>query len=234
MKFVSPLLRGRLLRRYKRFLADVTLDTGEFVTASCPNTGAMTGLTTPGSSVWLSVSSNPARKYAHTWELVEVPELGLVGINTGLPNRIVEEAITAGRIPELGGYATMRREVKYGEHSRIDLLLENGGNRCYVEVKNVHLFRQPGLAEFPDCVTERGARHLRELAIVASQGHRAVMVYLVQAAYPARFTLAADLDPHYVRDFRLARKAGVEAYAFACETSPQEITLTRAVPVEDP
>ena len=235
MKFLSPLVRGKLLRRYKRFLADVILDKGESITAACPNTGAMTGLTTPGRTVWLSVSANPARKYPHTWEMVEVEGLGLVGVNTGHPNRIVEDALAAGLIPELAGYATCRREVKYGSNSRIDLRLEDGGRpACYVEIKNVHLFRQSGLAEFPDCVTERGAKHLREMARMVQHGHRAAMVYLIQSGYPERFALAGDLDPDYVRDFRHARNTGVEAYAYCCKLTPEEIVLHRAVPLEDP
>ena len=184
MRFPSALERGRLLQRYKRFLADVALDSGETVTASCPNTGSMLGLTAPGSRVWLSRSDSQTRKYAHTWEMVEA-DLGhgpaLVGINTGHPNKLVAEAIASSRIKTLTGYQTLRREVRYGEASRIDILLEDARKgRCYVEVKNVHLMRQAGLAEFPDCVTERGAKHLRELAAMAAEGHRSVMVFLIQ------------------------------------------------------
>jgi sugar fermentation stimulation protein A len=195
----------------------------------------MTGLTEPGGTVWLSVSSNPARKYPHTWEMVEVPGIGLVGVNTMHPNRIVESAIHSSLIPELAGYGTCRREVKYGCNSRIDLLLQDWARPpCYVEIKNVHLFRQPGLAEFPDCVTERGARHLREMALMVAAGHRAAMVYLIQSDYPQRFALAAGLDPDYVKEFRQARKAGVEAYAYCCKLTCEEIVLYRAVPLEDP
>jgi sugar fermentation stimulation protein A len=235
MKFASALIRGKLLRRYKRFLADVILDKGETVTAACPNTGAMTGLTKPGGTVWLSTSTNPARKYPHTWEMVEVTGIGLVGINTAHPNRIVADAIEAAAIPELTGYTSCRREVRYGNNSRIDLLLEGAGRpSCYIEIKNVHLFRENGLAEFPDCVTARGAKHLRELAQMAAAGHRTAMVYLVQSDYPTRFALAGDLDPDYVREFTAARKAGVEAYAFSCKLTLGGIVLDRAVPVEDP
>ncbi len=235
MRFPSPLQRGRLLQRYKRFLADVVLDSGETVTANCPNTGSMLGLTTPGARVWLSRSDSPTRKYAHTWELIET-DLGdgpsLVGINTGHPNRLVAEAIAGKRIKALAGYASLRREVRYGEASRIDILLEDERKgRCYVEVKNVHLMREGGLAEFPDCVTARGVKHLRELAAMAAEGHRAVMLFLVQRTDAERFTLAPDLDPAYAAAFRLATERGVEALAFRCRLSKAEIALDRAVPI---
>jgi sugar fermentation stimulation protein A len=235
MRFASTLQRGRLLQRYKRFLADVALDSGETVTASCPNTGSMLGLAQPGARVWLSRSDSPTRKYAHTWEMVET-DLGsgpsLVGINTGHPNRLVAEAIAAKSIKQLAGYATLRREVEYGEASRIDILLEDERKgRCYVEVKNVHMMRESGLAEFPDCVTERGAKHLRELAAMAAEGHRAVMLFLIQRIDARRFALAGDLDPGYAAAFRLATAAGVEALAFRCRMSEAEIALDRVVPI---
>ncbi len=235
MRFPSPLQRGRLLQRYKRFLADVALDTGETVTAACPNTGSMLGLTAPGATVWLSRSESPTRKYPHTWELVET-DLGegpsLVGINTGHPNRLVAEAIEAARIKALAGYQSLRREVRYGEASRIDILLEDAGKgRCYVEIKNVHMMRRAGLAEFPDCVTERGAKHLRELSQMVAQGHRAVMLFLIQRTDAKRFALARDLDPHYWETFHMATEAGVEALAFRCRMSAEEIAIDRAVPI---
>lgn len=235
MKLPSPLLRGRLVRRYKRFLADVLLDTDEEVVATCPNTGSMLGLATPGVPVWLSVSTSPTRKYAHTWELVEA-DLGqgatLVGINTGHPNRLVAEAIAAGTMPELAGYATLRREVKYGLASRIDLLLEDPARPpAYVEIKNVHLSRTAGLAEFPDSVTERGVKHLVELSAMVAAGHRAVMVYLIQRADAERFAFAADIDPRYAAAFANARAAGVEAIAYACDLTPEAITVARPVPI---
>lgn len=238
MKFPTPLLRGRLVKRYKRFLADVVLDNGDEVTATCPNTGSMRGLTSPGSPVWLSVSASPTRKYPHTWEMVEA-DLGqgptLVGINTNHPNRLVAEAVSQVRIPEIAGYATARREVKYGLSSRIDLLLEDPAKGlAYVEVKNVHLSRTPGLAEFPDSVTERGTKHLSELAAMVAAGHRAVMVYLIQRKDAERFALAADIDPRYAGAFTQARAAGVEAIAYACELSPEEITIARSVPIVPP
>jgi sugar fermentation stimulation protein A len=236
MEFASPLTRGRLVQRYKRFLADVILDDGTAITASCPNTGSMLGLTAPGSVVWLSHSASPTRKYAYTWELVE-DDLGggadLVGINTGLPNRIVSEAIAAGQVAELTGYADLRREVKYGQSSRIDILLEDAARgRCYVEIKNVHLSRRPGLAEFPDCKTERGVKHLRELSEMVRAGHRAVMLYLVQRNDAERFSFAADLDPTYAQAFLAARKAGVTALAYRCRLSPQSVVLDAPLPID--
>jgi sugar fermentation stimulation protein A len=236
MRFPSPLQRGRLIRRYKRFLADVALDRGDTVTATCPNTGSMLGLAEPGSAVWLSKSDSLTRKYAHTWEMVEA-DLGLgpslVGINTGHPNRLVAEAIEARRIKRLAGYRSLRREVKYGEASRIDILLEDARKgRCYVEIKNVHLMRAAGLAEFPDCVTARGVKHLRELADMVAQGHRAVMVFLIQRTDAKRLRLACDLDPEYAEAFQLATAAGVEAMAFRCRMSPEEIALDAPVPID--
>jgi len=233
MRFPSPLQRGRLLQRYKRFLADVALDSGATVTATCPNTGSMLGLASPGARVWLSMSDSVTRKYPHTWEMVEA-DLGqgpsLVGINTGHPNRLVAEAIEARRIKKLSGYSSLRREVKYGEASRIDILLEDAKKgRCYVEIKNVHLMRVAGVAEFPDCVTARGVKHLRELSQMVAEGHRAVMLFLIQRGDAKRFALARDLDPAYAEAFRLAVGAGVEVMAFTCSMSTEEIVLDKAV-----
>lgn len=226
---------GTLLQRYKRFLADVRLDTGDIVTASCPNTGAMLGLCDPGIRVWLSQSDSPTRKYRHTWEISEPIINGRavkVGINTGHPNRLVHDAIEQGRIPELAGYDTLKREVKYGVSSRIDILLSGPARGlCYVEVKNVHLLRAPGLAEFPDCRTERGVKHLRELSQMVSAGHRAVMVYLIQRADISRFRLAGDIDPAYVDAFIAAEQSGVEALAYCCQVSETAISVQGRVPM---
>jgi len=238
MKFASPLVPGKLIQRYKRFLADVLISGGVTVTASCPNTGSMLGLTTPGSAVWLSESDSPTRKYRHTWEMIG-HDLGagpqLVGINTGRPNALVAEAIAAGVIPELAGYASLRREVKYGENSRIDLLLSDGADPrpCYVEIKNVHLMRKGGLAEFPDSKTERGAKHLRELSAMVAEGHRAVMVFLVQREDAETFDLARDIDPNYAAAYRAASAAGVEMLCYRCRLSPAEIAVDRRIGIAE-
>ena len=235
MRFPSPLIPATLVRRYKRFLADVVLPGGGETTAHVANPGAMTGLAVPGTKVWLSKSDNPARKLPYSWELVEV-DLGsgmeLVGVNTGHPNPLVGAAIAAGTIPELRGYGSLRREVKYGRNSRVDFLLEQQGQpSCYVEVKNVHLMRTKALAEFPDSVTARGAKHLDELGAMVAQGHRAVMVFLVQIGSAGRLALARDIDPHYGAAFDRARTLGVEAIAYRCVISATEIAVAGAVPV---
>lgn len=229
MQFKTPLLRGRLVKRYKRFLADVVLDDGREITATCPNTGSMMGLAEPGLPIWLSQSASPTRKYAHTWELVELgtgTSRTFVGINTSHPNGIVSEAIAEGFVQPLAGYASLRREVKYGQSSRIDILLEDPIKGCaYVEIKNVHLLRQPGLAEFPDSRTERGVKHLAELTDMRRAGHRAVMVYLIQRGDALRFQTARDIDPKYADALASARAAGVEAYAIRCRITPEAIAV---------
>ena len=235
MNFPSPLLAGTLVQRYKRFLADVRLDSGKTVTATCPNTGSMIGLKEPGQRVWLSTSDSPTRKYAHTWEMVE-QDLGggpvLVGINTSHPNKLVEEAILAGRVKELKGYAELKREQKYGKNSRIDILLSDPKKGlCYVEIKNVHLSRKKGLAEFPDSVTERGTKHLAELSDMVRDGHRAVMVYLIQRSEVTALKLAADIDPNYVAAFTAAEAAGVEMLALRCTLSTSAITVDKPVKI---
>ncbi len=233
MEFARPLVRGRLLRRYKRFLADVMLDDGREVTAHCANPGAMLGLTDPGLTVWLEPNDDPARKLRFAWRLVELPDGHWVGIDTSLPNRVVGEALRAGRIPDLAGYGAIRAEVRYGRASRIDFLAEGKGLApAYVEVKNVHLRREGDFAEFPDSVTSRGATHLAELATVAGKGARAVMLYLVQRTDCTRMRLAADLDPAYARAFQAARAAGVEALAHCAVISPAGISMGAEVPIE--
>jgi sugar fermentation stimulation protein A len=195
MRFSAPLIPARLVRRYKRFLADVTLPDGTETTVHVANPGSMLGLVEPGSRILLSRSTNVSRKMPLSWELVEVdfgsgPEW--VGVNTGLPNRLVEEAIVSGKVPSLDGYPRLRREVKYGKASRVDFLLErDDGPRCFVEVKNVHMMRQRRRAEFPDCVTARGAKHLDDLAAEVANGARAVMVYLVQIGSAESVSLCA-------------------------------------------
>lgn len=232
MLFSTPLVPARLVKRYKRFLADVVLEDGSETTAHCANPGAMTGLALPGSPVWLSLSDDPKRKLRYSWEIVEA-DGGYVGINTAHPNGLVGEAVTAGLMAELVGYARMRREVKYGKNSRIDILLEDDARpHAYVEVKNVHLMRTPGVAEFPDSVTARGAKHLMELADMVEAGHRAVMVYLVQRTDCAVLRIAADIDPAYAAAFQLARSRGVEAIAYACRVTPTEICADRPIPID--
>ena len=233
MDFPDPLLRGALVRRYKRFLSDVRLESGEVVTAHCANPGAMTGLNEPGLEVWLSPARNPKRKLAYSWELVRIGG-GLVGVNAMLPNAIVAEAVAAGRVPELAGYDELRREVKYGTNSRIDLYLTSAGRRsCYGEVKNVHLMRTPGLAEFPDAVTARGRKHLVALSAAVGEGYRAVMLYLVQRTDCARFALAGDIDPAYAEAYRGARRAGVEMLCYGCRVSRRSIRLDRPLPLAE-
>jgi sugar fermentation stimulation protein A len=236
MQFASPLLRGTLIQRYKRFLADVRLDDGTLVTATCPNTGSMMGLKNPGQVVYLSTSDSPTRKYKHTWELVE-HDLGkgsaLVGVNTSHPNAIVAEAIAAGKIKPLAGYATLERERKYGKNSRIDILLSDTAKPLtYVEIKNVHMSRKAGLAEFPDSVTERGAKHLVELTDMVREGHRAVMIFLIQRADVASLSLARDVDPGYGEAFDLAAKGGVEMLALRCKPTTAGIVVDKLVPIK--
>jgi sugar fermentation stimulation protein A len=235
MRFSAPLMRATLIRRYKRFLADVALTDGSVETVHVANPGAMPGLAAPGATIWLSRSANPTRKLPLSWELVEV-ELGagpeLVVVNTAHANAVATEALANGAIAELAGYATARREVKYGTKSRIDFLLEDPDRPpCYVEVKAVTLMRGPGLAEFPDAVTSRGARHLDELRAMAAAGHRAVMLFLIQIASADRLTLARDIDPHYGRAFDRALAAGVEAIAYRCTVSCEQISVADRVPL---
>jgi sugar fermentation stimulation protein A len=230
MRWPSPLIRGRLIKRYKRFLADIRLDSGEETTVHCPNPGRMLGLDHPGETVWVSRSPNRTRKLPLTLELVEAYG-GLVGINTMHPNRLVEEAIRADTIPELAGYQRMRREVAYDNGCRIDLLLEADDRPpCFVEVKNVHLKRD-GEAEFPDCVTARGAKHLGALARQVASGARAVIAYVVQRSDCSAFSLAADIDPAYAAAFNQALKAGVEGLCHDCAISRDEIVLASPLPI---
>jgi sugar fermentation stimulation protein A len=231
MRFPAPLTEGRLLRRYKRFLADVELAGGEVVTAHVANPGAMLGLAEPGMRVLLSRSASLTRKLPWSWELVEA-EGALVGINTAHPNGIVAEAIAEGAVAELAGYDILRREVRYGKNSRIDILLSGAGKPdTYVEVKNVHLSRVAGLSEFPDSVTARGAKHLAELSDMVAAGHRAVMFYFVHRGDTTAFRLARDIDPAYAIAFDKARAAGVEMLAYQCRVTAEEVVVTRRLPV---
>ncbi len=235
MRFCSELIPATLIKRYKRFLADVRLDDGSVATVHVANPGSMMGLQAPESRVWLSRSPNLKRKLPLSLELIEVDfggGLELVGINTGNPNVIVAEALKAGAITQLAGYETHRREVRYGRASRVDFLLQSPDRPdCYVEVKNVHLMRQQGFSEFPDSVTDRGARHLDELTAMAKAGSRAVMLFVIQIASAASFDLARDIDPAYAAAFDRAREAGVEALAYACRINRDGVVLAAAVPV---
>lgn len=238
MNFPAPLVRGRLLRRYKRFLADVVLDeTNEEVIAHCANPGSMMGLMEPGSEVWLSRNTNPKAKLDWRWELVRTGEGHLVCINTGWPNRVAEEALASGAIPELASYETLRREVKYGANSRIDILLEDPARPpCYVEIKSVTLRRpegaHPTAAEFPDAVTKRGTKHLMELADAAENGSRAVMLYLVQRGDCDRFRVAVDIDVDYADAMRDARHRGVEVLCRQCDVTRHGIAIGPPLPAE--
>ncbi|MEM9428831.1 MAG: DNA/RNA nuclease SfsA [Pseudomonadota bacterium] len=231
MQFDPPLQPATLVRRYNRFLADVTFGDGSTATAHCANPGTMLSVSTPGSRVWLQESTNPKRKLRWSWKLIELED-GIAGIDTGVPNRIVAEALAAGRIPALGRYDTVRAEVPYGERSRVDFLLNGPEGEIWLEVKNVHLRRTGRLAEFPDCVTKRGARHLDELSGMVSKGARAVMLYVVQRTDCDRLGLAADLDPAYAAAARQAAAAGVEMLAHSTMITPDAIELTSSLPID--
>ena len=251
MEFARPLTRGRLIQRYKRFLADVLLDDGTELTAHVPNPGAMLGLNMPGLTVWLSTSADPKRKLAYTLELVEA-DGGLVGVNTMHPNRLVAEALAADVIPELTGYSSHRREVKYGKNSRVDFLLEAEGrepcwleinndkpfynanlkpdHRVWLEVKNCHLMRTPGLAEFPDCVAARSLKHLRELEAMVAEGDRAVVLFVVQRTDCSAFSACHELDPAFARGLDQAADAGVEVLVYACDVATSTVRISHRIP----
>jgi sugar fermentation stimulation protein A len=225
----DSLRRGRLVRRYKRFLADVELD-GALVTVHCPNPGSMQGCMREGGAVWLSDSGDPARKLRFTWELSEV-DGAMICVHTGRANGVVAEALAAGRIAELAGWPTVRREVRYGDRSRVDFLLERGEERLYLEVKSVTLGREDGLAAFPDSVTARGTRHLAELEAMVAAGHRAALLFVVARSDGARVAPADDIDPVYGAALRRAAAAGVELLAYRCAIGPDALALTERVPV---
>ncbi len=232
MRFQTPLVPGRLIRRYKRFLADVELDSGEVITAHCANPGAMLGLKDEGLRVWLEPNDDPKRKLKYGWRLAELPGGHWAGIDTAVPNRVVKEALLARAVPALAAYGTVRPEVKYGQKSRVDFLLsEPGLPDAYVEVKNVHLRRDGDWAEFPDSVTARGARHLQELSDMVAQGHRAVMLYVVQRTDCTRFRLAGDIDPAYAAAFDRAIAAGVEMMCHGCTISQDGVILAENLPI---
>ena len=235
MRFQTPLVPATLLRRYKRFLADARLADGREVTAHVSNPGSMLGLAEPGTRIWLEPVNDPRRKLAWAWRLVEHGNGGFTGVDTGAANRLARAALAAGAVPGLAGYHEMRAEVRAGAASRIDFRLSAPGRPdAYVEVKSVTLSRAPGLAEFPDSVTARGAKHLAELAALAQSGHRAAMLYVVQRSDAERVALAADIDPGYARAFAAAQAAGVDAFAVGCTVSPEGIAPAAALPFEPP
>ncbi len=236
MKFSPPLIEAVLVKRYKRFLTDVRLVDGSEITVHCPNPGSMAGLTEPGNRVWISDSQNPKRKLRYTWELTEIFGFDgpvMVGVNTNRPNELAKEAIECGRIDSLTGYSDLKREVRYGKNSRIDILLQEEDRRpCYVEVKNVHFVRSPDLHEFPDCVTARGAKHLEELGDMVEAGNRAIMLYVIQRQDGSRFKLASDIDTTYAKAYRRAMQRGVEAFALRCRIAADSIEPEVLVPVD--
>lgn len=232
MEFSPAFDSGVLIQRYKRFLTDITLDSGEQVTIHCPNTGSMKNCLFAGEKVWFSVSDNPKRKYSRTWELAQTPEGHIIGINTGRANALAEEAISSGVITELQGYGSLRREVKYGsENSRIDILLEDANKpNCYIEVKSCTLLEQ-GQGYFPDAVTTRGQKHLRELMEMVQQGQRAVLLFVVQHSGINSVTAAAHIDSDYAQLLTEAHQAGVEVLAYSADLSPTQTRLVKSCPV---
>lgn len=232
MNFESPLIKGKLIRRYKRFLADITLSDASQITAHCANTGAMTGCAPTGANVWLSVSDNPKRKYPYSWQLVELQPGVMACINTSLTNKVASEAIQQGVITELTGFETCQSEVPYGEEkSRIDFLLSYKQQKVFVEVKHLTLSLQPGVGCFPDAVTTRGQKHLRELMQQVRQGHRAVLLFIIMRTDVTLVEPADSVDPEYARLLRQAHEEGVEVLAYATAITPDEIKVTRPVPV---
>ncbi|HJE30561.1 MAG TPA: DNA/RNA nuclease SfsA [Pseudomonas nitrititolerans] len=233
MRFSTPLEAGRLVRRYKRFLADIVSDAGEALCIHCHNTGSMLNCMGEGARVWFQRSNDPRRKLPGTWELVETPQGRLACVNTARANRLVEEALLDGVIEELAGFTALRREVAYGlENSRVDFRLDYPAGPAYVEVKSVTLgFGDTAVAAFPDAVTLRGAKHLRELAALARDGVRAVQLYCVNLTGIEAVRPASEIDPLYAAALREAVAAGVEVLAYGVEISPEEIRLSRRLPV---
>lgn len=228
MQFSPPLIQGRLIRRYKRFLADVRGPSGEELTIHCPNTGAMTYCMAAGKKIWYSTSSNPKRKYPHTWEIAETADGHLVGVNSAAANLLLEEALKAGKVSELSAYCSRRREVKLPSGKRLDFLLSEATDDprpCYVEVKSMTLMRQQGVLEFPDTVTTRGQEHLRALQGLVEQGARAILFFCVQHNAAQSFRVAADIDPDYAQALLEAERAGVEVLAYPVEFMENQLCL---------
>ncbi len=233
MLFQTPLIPAVLIRRYKRFLADVRLEDGREVTAHCANPGSMMGLASPGTRIWLEPNDDPKKKLKYGWRLVDHENGHFTGVDTSVPNRALKASLLAGEVPELSAYPNIRAEVKYGDKSRIDFLLSAAGKPdLYVEVKSVTLSRQVGVAEFPDSVTTRGAKHLVELQNMVSEGHRAMMFYLVQRTDVTHVRLADEIDSAYAAAFDQAYAAGVEVMAYDCTISPEGIALGKPVPFQ--
>ena len=233
MKFESELIKATLIKRYKRFFVDAYLENGDIVTAHCPNTGSMKGLLQEGAEIWLSPATDPKRKLRYTLEMIQAPE-SLVGVHTGRPNKLVQEAIEMGQLnTHFPDWHHLKTEQKYGQNARIDILLEDAAQRkCFIEVKNVTL-REQNTALFPDAVTSRGAKHLAALSAESQKGHRAVMFYLVQRQDCQNFSAAANIDPFYAAELHKAMQAGVEVFAYSCDLNPhQGITMNKQLPVD--
>lgn len=232
MRFQTPLVQAVLLRRYKRFLADIRLMDGREVTAHCANPGSMMGLAEPGASIWVEPNDDPRKKLKFGWRLVEGAAGDFTCVDTAIANRVIKEALEAGQVPELAAYDVVRPEQSYGAGSRVDFLLSGAGlPDAYVEVKSVTLSRSPGLAEFPDSVTARGARHLGELSEMARAGHRAVLLYLVQRTDAQAVTVAEDIDPTYASALHQAHAAGVTVLSYRANITPQEVTIGHSLPL---
>ena len=232
MKFTPPLKHATLIQRYKRFLADVVTPEGETFTLHCPNTGAMTGCATPGDTVWYSTSENTKRKYSHTWELTQTQQGAFICVNTLRANTLAKEAILAQRLPELTGYNTLKTEVKYGEeNSRIDIMLQADDRpNCYIEVKSVTLAENE-FGYFPDAVTVRGQKHLRELMGVVARGERAVLLFTILHSAIEYFSPAHHIDAKYAQLLIEAQKQGVEILAYKAELSADNMTLISPLPI---
>lgn len=232
MRFQTPLVPATLIRRYKRFLADCQLEDGREIIAHCANPGSMMGLATPGTKIWLEPNDDPKKKLKFGWRLVDHENGHFTGVDTAVPNRVLGEALRGQQIADLAAYGGVRAEVKYGTNSRIDYLLtQDDLPDLYLEIKSVTLSRQPELAEFPDSVTARGAKHLGELQQMVRDGHRAAMLYLVQRTDCATFDLARDIDPTYALAFDAARQAGVETYCYDTQITPQHVTMGNTIKI---
>jgi sugar fermentation stimulation protein A len=233
MEFQPPLMKGKLIKRYKRFLADITLQDGSVITAHCANTGAMTGCATPDAEVWLNVSDNPKRKYPHSWQLVEVAPGALASINTGLTNKLAHEALIQNQISELAGFDKCRSEVPYGEEgSRVDFVLDFAGKPAFVEVKHVTLSSEAGVGRFPDAVSKRGQKHLRELIQQVKSGYRAVLLFIIMRTDVNLVKPADSIDAEYGRLLREAVREGVEVIAYGAKIDPAGMSVNRAIPVK--